>query len=68
MFERNSRNANNSRNESNNRTVNTQMIAIKSRDPNKNSEAGNSMKGATSAETIGTSQRQQQKGDPQQQY
>jgi hypothetical protein len=44
------------------------MDAIKSRDPCKNSEAGNSMEEATAAETIGTSQHQQQKGDLQQQY
>ncbi len=44
------------------------MDAIKSRDPCKNSEASNSMEEATAAETIGTSQHQQQKGDPQQQY
>ncbi len=44
------------------------MDAIKSRDPCINSEASNSMEEATAAETIGTSQHQQQKGDPQQQY
>jgi hypothetical protein len=44
----------------------TQYGRFKSRDPCKNSEDGNSKDEAAAAETIGTSQRQQQKGDPQQ--
>ncbi len=44
------------------------MDAIKSRDACKNSDAGNSMEGGQQQrEIIGTLQRQQQKGDPQQQ-
>ncbi len=67
MFERNSRNVNNSRNESNNRTANTVRTISKAGMLAKTVKPATA-RGAPAAETIGTSQRQQQKGDPQQQY
>jgi hypothetical protein len=68
MTDHNSRNASNSRNESNNRTANTVWRLSKEGILAKTVKPSTAWREATAAETIGTSQRQQQKGDPQQHY
>jgi hypothetical protein len=68
MTAHNSRNASNSRNESNNRTANTVWMLSKAGILAKTKKPATAWREATAAETIGTSQCQQQKGDPQQQY
>jgi hypothetical protein len=62
-----SRNTSNSRNASNNRTANTEWTLSKAGILAKTVKPATAWREATAAETIGTSQRQQQKGDPQQQ-
>jgi hypothetical protein len=68
MTAHNSTNTSNSRNESNNRTANTVWMLSKAGILAKPVKPATAWREATAAETIGTSQRQQQKGDPQQQY
>jgi hypothetical protein len=62
-----SRNASNRSNESNNRTTNTVWTPSKAGILAKTVKPATAWRRPTVAETIGTSQRQQQKGDPQQQ-
>ncbi len=62
------RNTSNSRNESNSRTANTVWTLSKAGILAKTVKPAIAWREPTAAETIGTSQRQQQKGNPQQQH
>ena len=67
MTAHNIRNASNSRNESNNRTANTVWTPSKAGMLAKTVKPATALRRPTTTDTIGTSQPQQQKGDPQQQ-